>query len=743
MPNPLTGDFDVVAQVGRTLVHSVLAAQHQEGTYLHAFSCRVNDPEAGVRGEARVQVSVPSVELADGGAMLRIAGRCDIRARILPAADSVPVPEVVHGDVRLTASVERLDSGGDPVIAIDLAGAEVAFTPAAGSGLTAAETTMVERLVRRFVQTGFEPVNTVVRLPPDGGGFPVRGWQFRTLPGPTMALLLTLRETAGPTDPGSVTRVLVRGDDELAVAVAGEFLIATLRERIREELARLRGQRFEVWVGLLRVTYVLHLDDPRIALRDGALVVGVSGRVTTTAIYAPDFDFRVEQAFALRVEAGTLVLDAAGEPRVTASWIVRREIERRVRAARDEIVRRARRGVADMVASLTDLLTQLRVPDPRLVYTGVEIGPDGVVARGRIELPPWAEVLATYETKVRPEGQIEMDAFKSWVPGGVVRRYRWVYGSERVVVREIVEAHRFFTEVASMIVDSRCVWPPCRWCLEVWGVRDGREVSSRSCDIMGSSDVGGLLPGARAFRLPIEVPDASGEVIAHADVARAASASRPAGSRIAGGNMLVYFAGSSADAGIVAVREAVAQRSTPARFVAALVVIPPGGAGQVPRQAGDNLAWAEDVEGTWARAFGVTAVPAAFLVHAGGVVAWAYRGALDRARLDDALERHQATGFAPPPAASRVGVRAGAPAPDFLFEHAPGHRIALRRFRGRRVVLLFWTSWSSPALAELGRLARGQDWPGGQETVALAINDGEDPSWPRQRLARSIPVSGS
>jgi peroxiredoxin len=65
------------------------------------------------------------------------------------------------------------------------------------------------------------------------------------------------------------------------------------------------------------------------------------------------------------------------------------------------------------------------------------------------------------------------------------------------------------------------------------------------------------------------------------------------------------------------------------------------------------------------------------------------------------------------------------PAPDFLFEHAGGRSVALRRFRGRHVVLTFWTTWAEGCLPELRRLdalARGKD---PRHLLVLAIADGE------------------
>jgi peroxiredoxin len=69
----------------------------------------------------------------------------------------------------------------------------------------------------------------------------------------------------------------------------------------------------------------------------------------------------------------------------------------------------------------------------------------------------------------------------------------------------------------------------------------------------------------------------------------------------------------------------------------------------------------------------------------------------------------------------------GALAPDFLFDLAAGENIALRRLQGRRIMLNFWTTWSSPSLEQLRRLQRLQDQSTQDEVVIVAVNDGEKP----------------
>ena len=92
-----------------------------------------------------------------------------------------------------------------------------------------------------------------------------------------------------------------------------------------------------------------------------------------------------------------------------------------------------------------------------------------------------------------------------------------------------------------------------------------------------------------------------------------------------------------------------------------------------------------------------------------------------------ALDEHLIPGLPPRSRLLRLAVQPGDRALDVLFEFAEGERLALRRLRGRRVLLNFWKSWSTPCLEELSRLQRMHDEAGREGPVILAINDGEDP----------------
>lgn len=69
----------------------------------------------------------------------------------------------------------------------------------------------------------------------------------------------------------------------------------------------------------------------------------------------------------------------------------------------------------------------------------------------------------------------------------------------------------------------------------------------------------------------------------------------------------------------------------------------------------------------------------------------------------------------------------GDPAPDFRFQDAVGQTFSLSDFRGKPLMLNFWTTWCHYCKAEFPYIQQVYDeWQGG-EVVILTINLGESP----------------
>ncbi len=73
------------------------------------------------------------------------------------------------------------------------------------------------------------------------------------------------------------------------------------------------------------------------------------------------------------------------------------------------------------------------------------------------------------------------------------------------------------------------------------------------------------------------------------------------------------------------------------------------------------------------------------------------------------------------------GLQSGDPAPDFRFQDAVGQTFSLSDFRGRLVLLNFWTTWCGFCIVELPYLEQiYEEWPS-DELLLLAVDIGESP----------------
>lgn len=73
----------------------------------------------------------------------------------------------------------------------------------------------------------------------------------------------------------------------------------------------------------------------------------------------------------------------------------------------------------------------------------------------------------------------------------------------------------------------------------------------------------------------------------------------------------------------------------------------------------------------------------------------------------------------------RSAVRIGQPPPNFLFEHAPGRELTLRKVAGRPVKIVFWKSSSKPSIDAVRSLQTAAGDTAGEAPAILAVNDGE------------------
>jgi peroxiredoxin len=66
------------------------------------------------------------------------------------------------------------------------------------------------------------------------------------------------------------------------------------------------------------------------------------------------------------------------------------------------------------------------------------------------------------------------------------------------------------------------------------------------------------------------------------------------------------------------------------------------------------------------------------------------------------------------------------PAPDFVLQDTNGETHRLSDYRGRPVIINFWTTWCPPCREEIPSMNRAWHMLEGDDVVMLAINTGED-----------------
>ena len=383
---------------------------------------------------------------------------------------------------------------------------------------------------------------------------------------------------------------------------------------------------------------------------------------------------------------------------------------------------------------MDEILAAIHPSAAGVTMTGVEIRSEGVVVAGRIGLAPSAPIVVR---QVRRDGMI--DAVESWIPGGTIDRYRW-YRSEPIATAlryagtsataDGVEEHRFVTEEDPLGLAA--VISPVL-CLEVQGrrvVQGGTmaPVAGHTCGFyhpMPPFPVSGFpVKGTRALPvLPMRGIRPNGMVGTVGHYSPWGSGRAP---RSGATSLVVHFAAGEWEETVGALQEALRGIRQTAIVVAVLF---PRGALERAAQAliATEAAFllGEDVDDHWAETFEVSRGPATVLVDPRGRVAWREEGSLTPAKLAKALKQHAARGGRVSWQPLRLGVVAGDTPPEFPFRIARGAELSLRRLRGRRVALAFWTSWSDPSVEQLREFARAHEATRGVGPLVLAIGDGE------------------
>jgi peroxiredoxin len=163
-----------------------------------------------------------------------------------------------------------------------------------------------------------------------------------------------------------------------------------------------------------------------------------------------------------------------------------------------------------------------------------------------------------------------------------------------------------------------------------------------------------------------------------------------------GPNLVIHFADEGSSTRLDELTRAVHESRRSDAATAVLVV---GNSAQLSRLPfSESLTYAED-DGSLRRRYGIKSAGAAtVVVSPNGTVAWKSEGFGDRAELASVLGKVLVKGAESKATMLTAKVRVGQPPPNFLFDHAPGQPLTLRKAMGRRVTIVFFRRSSQPSV---------------------------------------------
>jgi peroxiredoxin len=733
-----------------------------------------------LKGRAQLQIGPPTMELVPGSAT-NIRVLMHIIARYFADPGTAALAEFVRGDLALTAGVNQVASQAANVLDIGLKAANVgvSFTSTWSSQpLSAEDLAGINLLIRNALKNSMLPSN--VTLPPA-----IKFLQLKALSGSQSAIaaLLNLTRPAPDTstagNPASVQDVFLGSADQFALAVSRDFILAAFNPLISNILSQ-SIDPIHIDVPLLvttvHATYTITLNSASIDLLAGKITLTIKGRAHTPTSYLPDFDFTIQQDFTLTANGDSADLTVGDISLDTSSWVVnafKGGALDAIKPLRDSAIEQTHardtvRAMLSATANLGGLFDSLLTParpnripahqfhgfqshDFQLTYTSAEIRPAGIVLHGAMAVTAWApahvefEPIPTTESGSDPAGlasdlyssEPDYSALKSWIPGGDIQRYEWTRLGQ---TQPDVDENRFIHFRPGIVATgpgavafSAPVTAYTPLCLTMRGTRlssSGPVVAeSISGSVCGFSsvavvqDVGAL--GAARPLITLTQPGPRGlvEITGHA-AAVSDRTGRDAPNRI------VHFADATTADLLGVLTDALREGRRDGAVAAVLAVISPDLLMRTRFTPG--IIYVEDRDGIWERTLGLKTVrrPLTVIVEPKGAIAWQHEGPLERATLVAAFRRYLVVAGPVRLPLLRLTLRIGQPAPDFLFEAAPGRQLTLHKLVGRRVCLAFWNSSSKPSLDAV-RMAQDDASKSGAPIV-LAVNDGESPEAARR-----------
>jgi peroxiredoxin len=724
-----------------------------------------------IQGVAQLQLFPPTVAVPDASGT-NLTVRMNIMARFFPDKNTAPLAEFIRGDLQITAPVNKIASGKIHVVDIDFKAddAIINFTPSYSSQtLSPEDLAGVNLCIKNGLRTSFLPSS--VNLPSS-----VADVQLKTLPG---AIAVVLDVNDHPSSVASVTNVFLQNEDDFAFAAGRDYLLNAFRAVSNNLLSRpFPPATFTVSIGAwgvnlttLHFTYPITLNSASFDLQAGRIVLTVQGHADqSNHSWAGPFDFTVTVDFSLQAAGPTVDLIVGNISVDTNSTIAEivdfftNDVTNSVRNVLSGALAatNANTTINNMFNADTNLgqflTSQLTPPanSPQnqsqrvfLVYNSIDIQPAGIVAHGSLLLFDWPAPHVEFEqipsNSGGPLGPIvnlggpDYSALKTWIPGGTILQYEWSSQGQEQAYPFSVDPNKFVLlhsgpEVSDGTFSGTAVTAYTPLCLTIKGNRISnfgspvyQSVSATVCGFTRIPVISVELVSALAGAIPmlaLTAPGPGGQIVVTGHAM--AQVGQTGGDTP---NLIVHFGGAKSAGQLQLLTRALAQNKPRNAATSVLAVLASDQLAKVPYTQG--IIYSEDQDGAWARVFGVKTVPRplTLIVTPKGSVAWQHEGPLDekmvREELAPALEKHLAPHGPVRISMPRLNVRIGHPAPNFLFEFAPGRELPLRKLVGRPAVLVFWKSGSNTSIDAVRHFQNGAARAGSQTPVVLAINDGE------------------
>ena len=719
-----------------------------------------------LKGRAQAQLSPPTIEINDASGT-KLTVRIGMMSRYLPDPGTPQVAQFVRGDLRITAPVNQVASQVANVISIDVKAstAIINFTPHwSSSPISAEDLAGVTLLIRNALKTSFLPSNAA--LPSNIGHI-----QFKTMSGPQSAVAVLLDAEGPAGNPSSANQVFLSGADGFAFGIGADYVKAAFQPTLDKILQdQLEPVKFDIdgFVHTWHITYTVTLNTASCALENGKIVLTFKGHAHTGTSWLPDFNFTVKQDITISVsgpdaelEMGNMTIDTSS----TVANLFKSGAITSMRRARDRAlsdsgvkarIRRMLSAEENLGGFLRSLLTPANATPPvaplnfTLAYSSAEIRTAGIILHGEVGVPAWPPPRAEYEPitatgpgPVLPVPEVVVgegpsySALKSWIPGGTIQRFEW----HKQGAQGYTDENRFVLldqgPPATMGdgVSARLVAGYSPMCLTIQGSR------LTASGPVASETVGATVCGYRSFPFPEDLV-ASGLAVAAIALARRGPGGRvdivghaapmARAEKKNGPNLILHFPAESADARVDELIRGVEGSGRKDASTAILVV---GNSAQLARlQYSEAVTYIED-DGSWRRRHDVNpGTGATVVVDPSGKVLWRSEGTPAAAELSKILRKVLVKGATSRATMLTANVRIGQPPPNFLFDHAPGQQLTLRKTIGRRVVIVFFRR-SSPASVDAVRDAAASS---GSKAIVLAI--GADEVASREDLGSAIVV---